>query len=845
MVRYVIDLRSRAALRPALTGGKGAALAWLNRQACNVPPGFVVSTSAYQSVLVEIPPEKRKEAAALREALKTNDLPPRVSAAILKAYRRLSGPVAVRSSLVGEDAKAASFAGQFDTYLNVEGEKHLLEAVRACWASVHGSRAADYLDRRIAEGARPPMAVVVQQMVRARCAGVAFSIDPVTGENSVVIEAARGLGEHVVGGKVAADRFVVDARGSLAESLPATPGAPVLAEDLVLELARIVRRLDQRTHGQDVEWAWDGEKLYLLQCRPITRPASQRLYSRRLVADMTPGIIKPMVYHTNTAAKAQEVFGRIFTELIGPNQVPPEVAEGAASSTSLAGGYERLVRCIYSRVYADMTLFGELLEKVGLPANVMEMMLRDEQSDHRQKMKVTPRTVLALARFGRLALRHGRMPRNCAASVAAFEARLDPYQERDWSEVPLPELLVAIDNLLRLRNEDYFPFFVSVIRMSVRNQILLRWVEKHVRDAETSELTIGLAGLKGIEPSREIRMLGKRARTIDPALCQLFLEAELPDIYAELQATSAGCELKTNVDTFLRRFGFLSSNSADYTTTTWGEDPLLIWRSIGRAGGRKDSAPSRDAVQVRENAQRRIRAQLGPLTRLAFDHVLRMTAAAIEDREAHSLLLSRCSFELRRVFLAIGDRLQACGALQERDDIFYLTYDEMHALGKGSLEARDAQARIVTRQKQLSEDSLIEAPDVISGDPQTIGERTPALTTPAREVREYLSGIGASAGSVQGRARIIQDPADAPRSLGHEDILVVPFSDIGWTPLFPGVGGVVVETGGQLSHAAIVAREYGLPAVLSVKSATRLIREGQKLTLDGRRGRVYLEPLPE
>lgn len=835
MSRYVIDLSSRTALQPDRSGGKGAGLAWLCRQQCQVPPGFVITTAAFREFFAACAPEPGRsgrglttdDAGALSRAVETAPFPPRIEQAIVRAYGRLGGPVAVRSSLVGEDAHNASFAGQFHSRLQVQGEEALLTAVRACWASLFARGAAAYRDQQAAaasDGQGPAMAVVVQRMVAATAAGVAFSADPVSGEPGVIIEAARGLGDAVVSGRVAADRYVVDSRGVLSEVTPVVPEAPVLGEADILNLAETVRSLAARAGGpRDVEWAFDGS-LSILQCRPITSLAGRHIYSNRLTADMAPGLVKPMVYSTNTYAIAREVFGKLFTELIGPNDYD----------------FTRLVPRIYSRVYADMTLMGELLSRIGLPPNFMEMMLRSERAEQGHTMHMEPRTLLAMGRMVRLAFRHGRLPRHQAAMLARRQAALETYRGRDWSETPLPELLAQLDELVAFRNRSFWLFFVSMMGMAVRNALLQRWVERRTADIPCSDLIRGLTGLRSLQPLHEIGRLAELARQLPPGLTSMLSVAGQAELRDRLDASAEGRALLAEVDAFLDRFGFLGSNGSDFTASTWAEHPGLIWRAIARAAKSSDAVSPEAAVAARREARRCVRAQLGPLPRLVFDRLLASIVAAIELRESVSLMMSEYSYEMRRIFVAIADRLVAQGDLVEREDLFFLTYDEMQALAGGRLHSGEAQARIAGRRSEIEEDALISPPSVISGDPN----RLPRAPSPQPEVGAYLSGIPGSSGMAQGRACVVHNPVEAPASLGREDILVVPYSDVGWTPLFSSIGGIVAETGGQLSHAAIVAREYGLPAVVSVKGATRLIREGQSVSVDGSRGRVYLEPQP-
>lgn len=833
MSRYVVDLSSRAALKPAVAGGKGAGLAWLRRHNVNVPAGFVITTDAFRDFLAAntgMPGDegsgwKTDHPSALRHMVETGPLPRPIAEAVTGAYSRLGGPVAVRSSLVGEDAGSTSFAGQFVTELQVDGEEALLRAIRACWASLYAGRAAGYLAHQqagIAGGTDGLlMAVVVQRMVAATSAGVAFSADPISGETCVIIEAARGLGDGLALGKVAADRYVVDARGVLVQTAPATVHAPVIGEADVMRLAGIVRDLDVRAGGpQDVEWAFDGVEFHILQCRPITSLAGRHVYSNRVVADMAPGLVKPMVYSTNTLAMAREVFGKLFTELIGPNDYD----------------FTRLVLPICSRVYADVTLMGELLTRVGLPPNFMEMMMRAEHAERGRKMRMDPRALLSVSRMVRLAVRHGRLPRQQAEMLAARQAALAPYRDRDWSPIPLRDLLAQLDALVASRNSTLWLFFVSVMGMAVRNAVLRRWVERRVPEIPYGDLIRGLTGLRSLEPMHEIGKLAELARQLPPALGEDLAAADPDTLRVRLGRAPEGRTLLAAVDAFLGRFGFLGSNGSDFTASTWAESPVLIWRAIARSAARPDAASPQAAAAARAEACRRVRASLGPVRRRVFDRLLASLVAAIDLREGVSLLVSEYSYQMRRLFLAAAQQLVAQGALAEREDLFYLTYGEMVALAGGGLSNGEARQRIAARRAEIAADALISPPSVISGDPSQVYR----IALPEAEAGAYLSGIAGSAGTAHGRARVVNDPLDAPAALNREDILIVPYSDVGWTPLFSSIGGIVAETGGQLSHAAIVAREYDLPAVVGVKDATRLIREGQLLSIDGDRGRVHL-----
>jgi pyruvate,water dikinase len=246
-------------------------------------------------------------------------------------------------------------------------------------------------------------------------------------------------------------------------------------------------------------------------------------------------------------------------------------------------------------------------------------------------------------------------------------------------------------------------------------------------------------------------------------------------------------------------------------------------------------SPPADLDQIREQTQCHVRAQLKRRHRFKFDRSLRSTIKFVRLREQSSFLVSEDSYYLRRAFLALAQMLVARNDLEHKDDIFYLYLDEIKQLTAQTVSSQDIRALIKERRAAMEEDAGMELPDVIYGDISA------SFLPQAEPEKEYLTGIVGSSGHVQGRARIVLDPAEAPADLTTKDILVVPFSDTSWTPLFSGVGGLIAETGGLLSHTAIIAREYGLPALVNVKKVTRLIQEGQHITLDAKRGRIYIE----
>ncbi len=836
MRRCIVRLDSRAALREARAGGKGVSLAWLRRSGFKVKPGFVITPRAFRCFLSDAGVEAvaprgnltRRDMEQARERLIAHPIPDRLARSIIRGYRRLDPPVAVRSSMIGEDAVATSFAGQLDTALNVQGQEELLRTVRDCWASMFNWRLLSYLTEhgKVSSGGLPEslaMAVVVQQMVDAQAAGVVFSADPLTGQRCVVIEAGHGLGDAVVQGLVEADRYVVDARGVIAEAAPVNAGAPVLQDEQILRLSEIVCDVARRAKvPQDVEWAWDGAEFYLLQSRPITSLAGKRIYSNKMVSDMSPGLIKPLVYSTKTVAMARNVFGRLFTELIGPNDI--EFASLAAR--------------IHSRVYTDITTLGELFEQVGLPTNFFETMARDERPDI-TRPRLTPRMLRATLRLLGFVWRHSRVADDIAAFVERHDQELERYRHADWTSRDPQHLLAEFDELMRLHAECQWSVFIGPINLMVRKRLLDKLVKRWASDVIPGDLIRGLVGLKALEPNEELQEMAAQVPSLGEATRRMLIEKDDHSIRAALSTSEEGRALLHSMDVFMDRYGFLSVNGTDFTETPWIENASLIWRAIGRAAANPMGSVAGDVEVIREKARKRVRDRLNRPRCLLFDRLLNSTMTYIGLREQTSLLMSEDSYQMRRIFMALGDHLIACGHLDRRDDIFYLAYDEVWQLVTGEMEADAAQASVARCRAEIEADARIELPDTICGD------SVPTHPIVLAENQDCLVGIGGSSGIAQGQACVVHDPAEAPMTLTRNHILVVPFTDVGWTPLFPGIGGVVAETGGQLSHTSIVAREYGLPAVVGVKKATLLIKDGQTITVDGYRGQVYLGSGPK
>lgn len=819
----VVFLASRRAADVSLTGGKGASLARLMRQGFPVPQGFVITTAALRGPLEAARrlADGQGLEAARRSCLEWH-MPDGLRRAVRRAIRDLGpGAVAVRSSLVCEDSASASCAGLLDTVLDVDGEPALLDAIRRTLASAFGDRLWAYLARGGADapGASVCLAVVVQRMVRATASGVAFSVDPVTCRPGVVIEAVAGLGDDLVRGRVRPDRYLVGPRGDLQEAVAASRGAPLLDEPLARQLAELVASIaDAADMPQDVEWAYDGRGISVLQARPITSLAGKSIYSRRMVSDMAPGLVKPLVWSAKYAPINANVFAPIFESVTGPGTIDP-----AAISTRL-----------YSRVYVNVTAVGGILQRIGLPRNFFDVLAREDRAA-RRRLRPGARTIAALIRLARFVRRESGIDRRIQPFIETQHGRLEAFRAIDWGRESPEALLAHFERLKALHGWSQRHIVLTSLNMHVRNRMLGRMITRRCPEIDPREVIKGYGRRSTLAAFAEIESLAAQARALDRTLLERLAAEPAERVAAALGASEGGRRLLADFRAFMDRFGFLSASGSDFSEPPWVEAPQLIWHTVARLAGAGSAPPPGDIASGREAVLAQVRARLGPLRRGIFDRLHASTIRYMDCRERLSVLMTEETYLMRRCLLALGQRLAERRVLDGADDVFFLFDAELEGVLRDPGEAASSRSRVAARKAEMAEHAAMDPPETICG------SESPT-EPPSDGTLEFLSGIGASAGVLQGRAHVVFDPGTDAGRFGPTDILVVPFTDIGWIPILAGAGGVVADTGGQLSHTSIIAREFGIPAVVSVHHATRRIADGQAITIDGTSGRVYLHP---
>lgn len=803
----IIPLNHVRAADVPLAGGKGANLGELITAGFPVPDGFCVTAEAYQSAVAPLQGDltallEAGDHEAVRALVADAPLPDGLEAGVLTALKDLGqGPVAVRSSATAEDLPEASFAGQQETFLGVVGDVAVLSAIRRCWASLWTDRAIAYRAERGFAHDVVRLAVVVQSMVAADSAGVAFTADPVTGRrDEVVIDAAWGLGESVVSGSVTPDSFTVRG-GQITRRSPgdkatridlepdgriATTAVPdgerrrlCLTDRDVLRIVRLARDVEAHyTTPMDIEWAIAGGTLWLLQARPITT-------------------------------------------VTGPDASPSSTAQSTRQSGKRPGRLSRFIRTDFIEHFPSPYPLDLLMVRllVGIIREVSGI----------AGIRLSPHDLVAMDDDGIARIAY---PRVCLWGVplGIFRvARLRKPDPRRWADGPGTRVREAAARFAALAKEnlsdealaDVFAEAVREAGTRVRNRFIDYLVPYGLRGGLLYAL-LRLARVKATQfdllgdldyatmiIDRRLHALADSApERVRELLCTQEINAE-----AVREADPAWWRA---VEDFLADYGARTTRMYQpFSSTAWREDLpgfLRVVAMMDRAAGKPASTRSSHEQLVTEVLLRLPRFLRRRFLRLVDDyragHVMR--EASVVDTEEF------CA-ALRALALEAGRRMSAAGLIPTPGDVKFLTEEELLAWLRGS--AVDV-AGIVARRRRarpLAEAAWHEGRESEDGD-----------TT---------SGVAASPGRVTGPARIITGPADFPR-LQAGDVLVCRATDPAWTPLFALAAGVVAETGGRLSHAAIVAREYGIPAVLGIPGATSTLADGQSVTVDGTQGRV-------
>jgi rifampicin phosphotransferase len=828
----------------AAVGGKAAALAELLRAGFPVPPGFVVTTDAYRSFLAANGLDR--QTTDLHEAICAAPIPAEIELAVTGAYAELCDgdpiAVAVRSSATVEDLPTGSFAGQHDTFLNVRGDDAVLDAIRRCWASLWSARAILYRMHH-GDGAAPEQAVLVQQLVAADSAGVLFTVNPVGCADELVIEAGRGLGEHVVAGGIVPDRITLDRTTLRMKDVRGTgrdAGVAALDDGEIAELARLGTAIETNYGApQDIEWAIAGGKAYVLQARPVTTTGAD---------DAWPALGggTPQPFDLWTRANVGEIWPDPVSPLVA-SMVP--VIVGAAvrhSFRTLKGPLLDQIRWagrFYGRVYYNEGALRHVLgEELGLPSAFIDRTRGTQAENGADGSRIRPlRIVRRLPVLVPLATGQRRTARDLEALIPRIDRWTAEFDDRRLGEESDEALwsdamtwLRRTTETMQLQNEVTGRALAS---FALLERLVVRWSGRHDL---AHELITGLSSIEAAEIGPALARLADLL--CDAGLAPLMTSLDPEEALQRLRELPDAAEFNELFDEFLRRHGHRCANEAEWLNPRWRDAPEQVIELVATylATSRTAEPAGGDALRVRHRAAGRWVDSLHPIRRRILWAVVRRAQDAIRLRDNGKSAAIKVSYPARRIAVVLGERWTERGWLERPEDVFFLTVEDL----EGAIEAGSPAAaqldpiRLVRgRRRALEAWFDVVAPDVLGPDGRPAGRVAGAAPSGRR-----LEGISAGTGRVRGTARVIQDPRTA-LTMKPGEILVTRAVDAAWTATFPLLGGLVTEIGGSLSHAAIIAREYGLPAVVGVDNATSWIRDGQTIVIDGSAGKVEFEPI--
>ncbi len=822
---YVLPFTSVAATDATVTGGKGAMLARLFQAGLPVPAGCILTSQTITTYL-----DATGEPIPAEATLLQGDIPDELRTALQAALRPLGHAAsgwAVRSSAMAEDGATASFAGIYESLLNV-AEEQLWDAIRTCWSSWWSDRALAYRQHLGLPVQPPQMAVVIQHMVPAACAGVAFTVDPISGDaTQMVVNAATGLGIGVVSGVVEPEQYrlskaapvqVVDTR------LHPAATTPLLTHEIAAGLGEQLLRIETLCGvPQDIEWAWDGAQCWIVQSRPITTLGQQTtedisdVWTNANLKDVLPGLVSPLSWSTigiqlDTAIRDQ--YGRVGYTW------PAE---------------RHAIRRFWGRLYFNMSLLQQAGYDVfgSSPAETIEYL---GGADVQGFTPPQAPSVMQRLRWLRNVWSFIRFLKRLRKEVPSHFADLQHLWQHERQRIPHLDRNAIVEAILNgpALNQPFLLLHLDLTAgLNGYLAILRQFIGRRLPEADDglfAELVTGLGDVYSADHSYRLWELSRLAREMPEVM--VFLARR---DWCHWQEALASTGLAEPWESFLDAYGHRGLYEVDVANPRWREQPDYLLDILVAYAALPQNTPP---FNPQEQAQRRQQAEADTLRRIPFwlrawfRSTLHHTQIFSRYREQSKSHLVRLIDLARQICLRAGDELVQMELLDERDAIFFLQRDELIAALRGELDAGRIQQHVAKRRLEHQRHATLQPPDVI------VGERPVYDTTPVDQGL-VLSGLPSSPGRVTGTARTLRIPQENER-LQAGDILVAPSTDPGWTPLFLLASGLVMETGGYLSHGAIVAREYGIPAVLNVPQAMQRIPDGATITLDGAAGTVQL-----
>ncbi|WP_226603496.1 phosphoenolpyruvate synthase [Bacillus cereus] len=869
MSSFVLDFQEIEKTQLFLVGGKGLNLGELsNIQGIQVPEGFCVTTvgyeqaigknEAFQTLLNQLAMLKIEErdqigeiSKKIREVIMAVEIPVDVVELVAHYLSHFGDEhaYAVRSSATAEDLPYASFAGQQDTYLNIIGKENILQHIKKCWASLFTDRAVIYRMQNGFDHKQVSISVVVQRMIFPEASGILFTADPITSNRKLLsIDASFGLGEALVSGLVSADNYKVK-EGEIAGKIIATKkiamygrkeggietkqiasnqqNVQTLTEQQILQLARIGRQIEAYFGcPQDIEWCLANDTFYIVQSRPITtlypipeaNDKENHVYISVGHQQMMTDAMKPLglsFFLLTTHAPMRKAGGRLFVD------ATQKLASPASRNflINTLGKSDPLVRDALTTVIERDNFITLLSDDEKEKSGSKSVLPTSSQPE----IENDPAIVMDLIKNNQASIEELKRNIQMKSGSAVFNFILEDMKQQLQKILFSPQstaVIMAGMNALTWMNEKMEQWLgeknaADTLSQSVQNNI-------------TSEMGLALLDVADV-----IRPY--------PEVIAYLQHVEDDSFLDELVQFKGGEKARDAIDAFLNKYGMRCSGEIDITKTRWSEQPATIIPMILNhirdfeygASKRKFAEGLQEALKKEEELLERLQhLPDGEQKVEETKRMIRNIRNFIGYREYPKYGMIHRYFIYKQALLKEAEKLVQNNVINEIEDIYYLTFEELHEV----VRTNKLDDEVIHKQK--NEYKLYEKltpPRVITSDGEIITGKYNRENLPA----EAIVGLPVSSGVVEGRARVILNMEDA--NLEDGDILVTAFTDPGWTPLFVSIKGLVTEVGGLMTHGAVIAREYGLPAVVGVENATKLIKDGQRIRVHGTEG--YIEVL--
>lgn len=774
---YIYNLRAKKV--PDTIGSKAKNLSFLISRKFKIPETYVCTWDAYQDYLRE----RHTVHTIIRDELSRKI--------------DLSKDYAIRSSANIEDSKYYSFAGQFKSILNVKGLEDILRAIESIWSSTYTKGVKTYLERTGIDLEEIKMAVIIQEMVSPTVSGVSFSKNPLTGMDEIIVEATTGNGDKLLQDGITPERWVHKWGSWVHEPEHASIDRGVI-KTVVAKTKEIAASFG---NGVDVEWVYDGRSINWVQLREITSLHNTVLYSNHFAREVLPGIIKPLVWTINVPLVCG-AWIRLFGELIGRNDIKPF----------------DLAKSFYYRAYFNMGTVGKIFEMLGLPSNTIELLMEVESSRaEKPSFKPTAKTLSLAPRILHFLYQKLRFKHDLETFIPDMRRAYAAFALHDLRKLSAHDLLREVERLYALNEQTAYFMIITYLIMGVFHGLFKHQLKKCGYSFEEFDLTAGMEALHVYDPTVKLDALNSQFNGIDGTIRKKIEEGT----YADLLTLEGAEAFRQAVRDFINHFGHLSDSGNDFSSIPWRDNPDAILRMIvHHTRRREETAPGLHFESL--TLSRSAKMLLRPLYNQARNYRL--------YREAVSSLYTYGYGMFRSYFLALGDLLTTRGDIRHPDDIFYLYFDEIKDVIARKTSDPASSQKVRQRKMEIAEYEHIAVPHIIYGDQQP---------PPITHSTTIMKGIPTSKGVYKGTVRVIKGISDFDK-LKDGDVLVIPFSDVGWTPLFSKAAAIIAESGGFLSHSSIVAREYHMPAVVSVAGVCTTLKDDMVVTVDGYRGEISI-----